>query len=88
MSSVTNGMVELSIFGSFIGIIIGGLAIGLPLALNGHNVLNCFLGGEIGGAACGAFLGGTAPLVAAKVRQHMDQKNLVPNDVGISDSDL
>ena len=81
-----------AIAGFALGALLGGFAIGLPLALTNLPVFGYILGsiagGVIGGAACGAFLGGTAPLIAAKVRQYMDQKNLTPNDTGISDHDL
>lgn len=94
MSSVNNGMsigaqMGLGAFGvGLIGAVVGNLAIGLPLYAAGNNFAGCFLGGFLGGGACGAFLGGTATLVIAKVRQHMDQKNLPTNDPNIPNSAL
>lgn len=65
-----------AIVGSMASAIVGGLGIGLPLAIRGPDVFGCIFGGIFGSAACGAFLGGIAPLVVAKVREHLNKPQI------------
>ena len=91
MSSVINDMKSSmglgAVIGSMASAMVCGFCIGLPLALTGPQPLQCCFGGVFGGAACGAFLGGTAPLVIAKVREHLNKPQICKN-AEIYQSDL
>ncbi len=75
---IRDNMILSSVAGGAVGWSVGALA-GLALALTGHDILGSILGGTFGGAACGAFLGGTAPLAVAKVREHLNKPQTYEN---------